>query len=243
MDAPVDRHHFVLRCIPGTDRRQQVTSIQQYIFPADFLSSSTDQWGNSLLYGSCFCAHTYFEANICGQVLTDSSAAPEEDSKDFIFRCPTPLTATNSDLIALCPSVNTTDDLLLSYKIMEAANSSIVYEPEVTNVSTSASQSLALGKGVCQDYAHIMIAMLRSKGIPSRYVTGMMLGEGKSHAWVEVLIGGNWIAFDPTHNALADDNYIKISHGRDAADCSINRGIFRGNAGQHTDISVIVKEI
>ena len=69
------------------------------------------------------------------------------------------------------------------------------------------------------------------------------MGEGASHAWVEVCDGKEWIALDPTHNRLVDDNYIRISYGRDAQDCTINQGYFYGSAEQTQEIRVVVEEM
>ena len=78
---------------------------------------------------------------------------------------------------------------------------------------------------------------------PARYVAGMMLGEGASHAWVEVWLDGGWQGMDPTNNRLADETYIKLTHGRDFGDGSIDRGRFLGFAGQSQEICVKVEEI
>ena len=101
---------------------------------------------------------------------------------------------------------------------------------------------MKLKKGVCQDYAHILIALLRMMRIPARYVVGMMIGEGFSHAWVEMEADGRWYGLDPTNDVLVGENYIKISHGRDYNDCIVNKGVFTGMASQKQDISVIVCE-
>ena len=77
-----------------------------------------------------------------------------------------------------------------------------------------------------------MLCLLRMEGISARYVTGMMLGEGASHAWGEALCNGYWYGFDPTNNLLVDDAYIRVGCGRDSADCSIIRGTFYGLASQ-----------
>ena len=71
----------------------------------------------------------------------------------------------------------------------------------------------------------------------------MMLGEGATHAWIEVYADGRWIPLDPTHNRAVDDTYIKISAGRDAQDCTINQGVFMGGGKQQQEINVIVEEI
>jgi transglutaminase-like putative cysteine protease len=88
-----------------------------------------------------------------------------------------------------------------------------------------------------------MISILRRAGIPARYVVGMMKGEGFSHAWVEAVISGVWVGFDPTNDNLVDDTYIKISSGRDYQDCIVNRGFFNGCVTQKQNIKVVVREV
>ncbi len=116
------------------------------------------------------------------------------------------------------------------------------YEQGCTHVGTTAAEAFTLGKGVCQDYAHIYVALCRLAGFPARYVTGMAVGEGATHAWAEVWRNGKWTAYDPTHDCPVDDRYIKLSHGRDFADCSVDRGCFFGGAGQEQTVYVKVEE-
>lgn len=109
-----------------------------------------------------------------------------------------------------------------------------------TDVNTTAEEAMENKCGVCQDYAHIMLSLLRLRNISARYTVGMFVGEGETHAWVEVLSNGKWYGFDPTNNLLIDNNYIKISSGRDATDCSVNKGIFRGFSSQLQTASLSV---
>ena len=102
---------------------------------------------------------------------------------------------------------------------------------------------MALGMGVCQDYSHILLSLCRMERIPARYVVGLLMGEGLSHAWVEVCSGGRWIALDPTNNLVVDDQHIKISSGRDYKDCMINQGLFVGRTTQRQDVHVSVTEL
>ena len=95
---------------------------------------------------------------------------------------------------------------------------------------------------MCQDYAHIMLSLLRMEGIPARYVVGMMTGEGSSHAWVEALCNGYWYGFDPTNNKLVNADYIRVSCGRDSADCSVIRGNFYGCVTQRQNEKVVVEK-
>jgi transglutaminase-like putative cysteine protease len=112
------------------------------------------------------------------------------------------------------------------------AAQSITYQIGVTGTQTPAAMALHLGQGVCQDYAHIMLSLLRCLGVPARYVSGHLLGEGAPHAWVEVLLTEPcvWLAFDPTHHRRTDARYITVATGRDFADVSPTSGVFSGAA-------------
>ncbi|MEY2424297.1 MAG: hypothetical protein QOI95_4364 [Acidimicrobiaceae bacterium] len=121
--------------------------------------------------------------------------------------------------------------------ICARVHSALTYEWGVTGVETTALEALSAARGVCQDYAHVMVAACRSVGVPARYVSGHLLGEGGSHAWVEVLHRhpdqpGRWRAeaWDPTHCRRTDDSYITIATGRDYRDVAPMSGTFDGDA-------------
>ena len=109
------------------------------------------------------------------------------------------------------------------------------YQSGVTTVETIAAEALALGRGLCQDYAHLMLSICRVNGLPARYVSGHLLGEGGSHAWVEVLFptgdGAQVVAFDPTNNCHPDFGYITVAVGRDYRDVSPTSGSFTAPYG------------
>src|SRR6202171_2458279 len=109
------------------------------------------------------------------------------------------------------------------------ASQSITYQVGVTGTQTPAAMALHLGKGVCQDYAHIMLSLLRTLGIPACYVSGHLIGEGPPHAWVEVLIDNTIVAYDPTHHRRVGLNYITVATGRDFADVTTTSGVFSGS--------------
>ena len=110
---------------------------------------------------------------------------------------------------------------------------SMTYEYGVTGVRTTAAQALALGSGVCQDYAHVMLAVCRACGLPSRYVSGHLLGQGGTHAWVEVVLPaedgtGDAIAwtFDPTHASRGGLGHVTIAVGGDYLDVAPTSGTY-----------------
>lgn len=129
-------------------------------------------------------------------------------------------------------------------------NEEFTYEPGVTDVHSTTEEVMALRSGVCQDFAHAMIAVCRSLSIPARYVSGYLYGgessesfDRASHAWCEVYCGPNdgWIAFDPTHKPLlVDERYVRIGTGRDYADVTLVRGTFKGNAKEKLTATVRV---
>jgi transglutaminase-like putative cysteine protease len=110
------------------------------------------------------------------------------------------------------------------------------YQKGVTDTSTTASQSFALKKGVCQDYSHILISLLRMDGIASRYVAGLAFCDGETHAWVEYWTGDHWEGIDPANNCLVTDDYLVISRGRDFRDCAIDRGVMFGRYTQQLQL-------
>lgn len=109
------------------------------------------------------------------------------------------------------------------------AHASLAYQHGVTSVKTTAAGALSEGHGVCQDFAHVMLALCRAAGVAARYVSGHLLGEGGSHAWVEVIVGPAMaVALDPTHNRRAGEGYLTVAVGRDYADVAPTSGTFSG---------------
>ncbi|MCS6775511.1 MAG: transglutaminase family protein [Chloroherpetonaceae bacterium] len=141
----------------------------------------------------------------------------------------------------------------------------ITYTPGATHVNTSLQQVLEKRQGVCQDFAHLMLAVCRRQGIPARYISGYLytgqrheeteahltaelpapLVSGDAmHAWVECLMPDErWCGFDPTNNLLANDHYIKVHYGRDYNDVAPVRGVYHGPAEHTLEVSVrVVRE-
>lgn len=156
-----------------------------------------------------------------------------------IYAEPTALTAPDARLRSAAASLQrgTTSQLWLAERALDWSAQTITYQLGVTGVQTPAAMALHLGKGVCQDYAHIMLATLRLLGIPARYVSGHLLGEGAPHAWVEALLDdandvgvAEVVAFDPTHRRRAGLNYATVAVGRDFSDVTPTSGTFSGPA-------------
>ena len=134
----------------------------------------------------------------------------------------------------------------------------MTYESESTKVNTPALDALKQGKGVCQDFAHIMVACCRAMGLPARYVSGYMLttpppgqprliGSDASHAWASVYFpsrgtqSGRWLDFDPTNNRAPGEDYVTLATGRDFLDVSPMRGVIRGGSRHKLRVAVTVE--
>ena len=122
----------------------------------------------------------------------------------------------------------------LARRINDWVHYALRYTHGVTDIHTTATQALSQGRGVCQDYAHVMIALCRLCRLPARYVSGHLLGEGGTHAWVEVLFPAlegpgevTALAFDPTHNCETNLHYLTIAMGRDYYDVAPTSGTFQ----------------
>ena len=243
-DSPVQNHSFALRFCPQTDERQQILSHKIQIYPQEDLWESEDGFGNHYIAGSVRAPHQCFEADVTGMTeLGKQLYVLEKDKyRENIFQYQTALTAPDLRIRKAADEISGKDPLETAGLIMEYLHRKMVYTAGATNVTTTAAQAFALGRGVCQDYSHIMLSMLRYKGICARYVVGMLMGEGLSHAWVEVRRGEKWYGYDPTNNLCVENLHIKMSHGRDFQDCRINIGCFSGSAKQRQQIQVKVWE-
>lgn len=122
------------------------------------------------------------------------------------------------------------------------------YTKGITNIETTVDEILAHKKGVCQDFAHILLQLLRTAGIPSRYVSGYICpnksglrGEGATHAWVEIYTPNQgWLGLDPTNNIWTMDNHVRLSVGRNFGDCTPIKGTFKGLARQTLSVCVSI---
>ena len=136
--------------------------------------------------------------------------------------------------------------------LMQAIHRDFEFDATATTVTTSVDEVLEHRRGVCQDFAHLMLACLRSHGLPARYVSGYlltdppagqprMLGVDASHAWVAAYAPAHgWVEFDPTNDQLADERYITLAWGADFADVVPLRGVILGGGEQKLDVEVSV---
>lgn len=177
------------------------------------------------------------------------------DPKWWDFTGPSPLARSSPALAEFVTQlgVEPGDDPLIDLLALSSAlNDAFEYTPGVTSVDSTIDDFLSSGKGVCQDYTHVMVAIARSWGVPTRYVSGYLYitGEGSeqpgsafgaaTHAWAETRLPRlGWIGLDPTNRALADHKYVRIAVGRDYRDVPPTRGVIEG--GGHSQLQVDVR--
>ena len=252
---------------PRDDRGQSLHGFEIRTEPAAALNAQTDYYGNTHhvfnLHQEHDALRIVMHSDVCSAVPDPLPLALPRDawrearswSKSFEhwdFASPSALTGPTSALAAfvdsnqIAPVADPLTDLL---RLSSTLHRVFRYEPGATTAESTTERILETGRGVCQDYAHVMLAIARSWGIPSRYVSGYM-GDASpnaetsvgTHAWVECRLPEiGWLGFDPTNNALADEQYIRVGIGRDYRDVSPTRGVLHGGGETQLDVEVLVR--
>ncbi len=272
-DKPVWESQNELRVKPRSDDRQQVIARRVTTAPTSRILSFTDYWGTTVDHIGVREPHLAFE--VVAEAAVETSHPPP------ITVDPHPRTLADAEFALplaqyLSPSSHTAwDDRVVGIArdavsgldgvrqrvdaIVQATRRHLRYESGATDVGTPISSLLDGGAGVCQDFAHLTIAMLRPLGIPARYVSGYLfaadetnIGDAdatdqvrvQTHAWVEVNVPGHgWWAVDPTNDVAVEDRHAVIGHGRDYDDVAPVRGVFVGDATPEVEAEVIIERM
>ncbi len=266
-DVPVHESIMELRMQPRSEGTQRCLSFLVKVNPKARVQSYRDHLGNHVHHFNVTAKH--LELLIVTEALVETStplAMPErltpgawdeldamvarEDFWEFLL--PSDYTHPTPHLAQLATELGVTrraDPLTVLTELNAAIYSAFDYVPKHTSVNSPIDHALQDRKGVCQDFAHIMIALVRALGVPCRYVSGYVYrGEGQSqrsleaasHAWIEALLPTlGWVGFDPTNNLIAGERHIRTAIGRDYSDVPPTKGVFRGNA--QSELGVIVR--
>lgn len=181
-------------------------------------------------------------------------ASPEITDRCRIYLQESPWVSLGTEIWKAAVDVTRSEDAVFgkAAAIMRWIYTAFAYQAGITDAETRLETAFSLRKGVCQDFAHVMLGMCRTLGIPARYASGYIYTGGKneligaqaSHAWCEVYLPETgWIGFDPTNAVLADDRYIKVAVGRDYGDVAPVRGTFRGIANCRMEVEVSVERV
>lgn len=241
-DLPIINHNFILKCFPGNYICQRIYDETLTIEPYCMYTIGEDSFGNKTVSGTISSEHNKFVFSIKGKA--NLSKYKIMDNLDRLYLYPSQKTKMSDEMNEFYSKLvipeNTVDAVRA---ISNAVNEYMTYEKGVTNINTAAKEAFAAKKGVCQDFAHIAIAFMRKAKIPARYVAGFIEGDGETHAWVEYYADGAWYGIDPTNKTEIEYGYIKLSHGRDSYDCSVERGCFASLEGIVTQTSDILVKV
>ncbi len=269
---------------PLNTRHQQLLSHSLRISPTPAqIRQTVDVFGNARCFFSLQTPHTALEVVARSVVATSSQPVPDssigwEQTRELMryqsggrfdaateFAFASPFCPRHPEFAAYArPSFAAGSGVLAAAQdLMRRIHEDFTYESQSTEVNTPALEALAQRKGVCQDFAHIMIACLRAMGIPARYVSGYLLtqpapgtvkltGSDASHAWVAVYVpdlppDARWCDLDPTNNRCGwhspGEDYVTLATGRDFADVSPIRGIIHGGASHTLSVGVTVEPV
>lgn len=255
-----------LRLRPSDDYRQTLLSFDLRIMPRSVLRSRRDYYENLMQSFHVAGEHTSLTIEMNAAVVTyaiprpsrvSATTLPELRNRFFEFLAPTERVPLDQDWFNAFGAAR----LEASYEIVtylddlnHYLHGRFEYKPNSTDVDTPLSVFAQQNQGVCQDYAHAMLAICRSAGIPSRYVSGYvhanpggdetLLGAEGSHAWVEVFLpGSGWVGYDPTNGVMVSEAHIKIGVGRDYDDIPPVKGLRRGGGGSKLEVTVRVRQL
>lgn len=253
-----------LRLRPSDDYRQTLHAFALHVSPSAELRSHRDAMGNLIHHFHVAALHDSLTIAATSRVETypvptpvevPASVLPGLRLRFFEYLAPTarvPLDRDWHEVLGALPLAP--DDELVRYvgALAGYLRGRFRYAPDATDVDTPLPEFVAHGAGVCQDYAHAMLATCRMAGIPARYVSGYvhphphtnetLLGSEGSHAWVEAFLPGNgWVGFDPTNGCPVGEAHVKIGVGRDYDDVPPVRGLRRGGGDGHLEVEVRVR--
>ena len=258
--SPVTASFNEARLTPRSDSRQNVILNRIETVPATRSYRYVDYWGTAVTSFDLYAPHTELEVTSSSVVETDRGEKPKKvswedlNSEAVIDRYDEMLSPT--DYVPASRRIQAVGRRIAKYNepadaVLAAAqwaHSELEYVPGTTGVHSSGLDAHREGKGVCQDYAHLTLILLRGMGIPARYVSGYLhpnreaaVGEtidGQSHAWIQAWTGG-WRNYDPTNDSDINEQYISVGVGRDYADVSPLKGIYSGEGS--TDLDVVVE--
>jgi transglutaminase-like putative cysteine protease len=258
--SPAIQSYNEARLTPRSDRRQNVVATRVETTPATRAYRYSDYWGSVVTSFDLHAPHTQFTVVATSVVETAGAAEPVHEASwrdlhsDAVvderteFLTPTDYTPRDRELASVARELRKGKDPADAVlAICGWVHEQLTYRPGSTGVHSTATDSWQAKEGVCQDYAHVTLVMLRSVGIPARYVSGYLhtrpsadLGEtveGESHAWVDVWTGG-WWAYDPTNAIPVGPRHVWVATGRDYADVAPLKGIFTGGGKSTLDVTV-----
>ena len=265
----IHESYSIVRLRPRSDSSQYCTKYELNVAPRARVFSYTDRFGNDVQHFAVLPDHDVLSIVARSSVITVRVPDPEvpaavtkeqlagdpnvrwlydelHESRYVVF---------GPELKAFATEVGDPgrDDLVAWYLHAGATiKQKFTYDTGATSVQTTVDESIRARAGVCQDYAHILVALCRYYGVPARYVSGYVfsgqegsvLGAEASHAWCEAYLGPHgWIGYDPTNDTLIDDRFARIAVGRDYRDVSPVRGVYKGASRSSMSVNVAMEAL
>jgi len=274
-DGPVSESYNEVRLRPRQDDQQTCLSFRLSTDPPAKASAYHDPYGNWVHRFNVLAEHRHLRVEAESAVLVHqppalpdngmalSELAEQANALDeyYDLLCPTVYVPHLTDVGELVESAERESGGSVSGFVRSAAslvNSQFRYEKGATHVQSSIEDVLQTRAGVCQDFAHLLLAVLRMRGLPARYVSGYLvpisaagdsssrtaeiIGGQASHAWTEVYLPGEgWFGLDPTLGQPVDLRHVRVAYGRDYGDVAPVRGVYKGHAGQRLSVDVRVR--
>lgn len=250
---------------PLSDLLQEVKKHELLITQHPSVEVFTDYFGNQVGIFSLIKPHASLTIQSRMHVITREVSLPEDEAPagsqwenlslirdqfpymDFLLQESFDVLPEVDALVKkLCPENSTP---FMAAKDMSAfVYTNFAYQKGITSVETGVDDIWKLKAGVCQDFAHILLVMLRIAGIPARYVSGYICpknhelrGEGATHAWVEAYIPFyGWLGLDPTNNCIVSDRHVRLAVGRSFSDCTPMKGTYKGSSEHNLEVSVVI---
>ena len=252
-----------LRMEPASDHQQSLHSFHLAVAPVTETFRYQDGFGNRVHHFNLLTPHAAVRILAASIVETQRMQAdlaekgaswpiPSErfelDALDFLqFRGSVRASERLATVVDAVRPRGTTPVGRLVLETADFIHRSFQYAPDVTLASSPVDEILEKGKGVCQDFAHVMIAVLRSLSVPARYVSGYIHRpnkESQSHAWCEAWVPEvGWVGVDPTNNRVIDDRFVKVAIGRDFTDVPPNKGVCRTAGKESISVRVETREL
>ncbi|ENZ81412.1 MULTISPECIES: transglutaminase family protein [Caulobacter] len=270
-ERPVRESLMELWMQPQKTARQRLVSFELDIEPAAQLFSYADSFGNAVYHFDVPQPHD--KLTIIARSAVETEAPPERPAhldmgewdrlrsefvrgECFDFLRPHGFVETTDALRAFVANhdldaLKRKDPLTAVRVLSETIYGAFEYQPGVTDADSPIDLALGVGRGVCQDFAHIMLAICRDWGVPARYVSGYLFTDrdqgdrsdpDATHAWVEVFLPSlRWVGFDPTNNMMAGERHVAVAVGRDYADVTPSRGVYKGDSESQLAVGVSVR--
>lgn len=262
---PITEAYTEMRLHPVEGAGQRCLRFSLVTQPDGEVMMYVDRYGNIVHHFDTLQSHDKVVVTTSSEVHTPQVFVSEEMELSpldlFDYLAPTKYTPEDDLIMEMAESDFVRDDPeATALGLMDTLYHSLKYEPGATDVKTTAPEALSLGRGVCQDFAHLMLAACRSLGIPARYVSGYLYSpqtlrereqsglvippNAASHAWIDVFVDGRgWLSLDPTHNSWQTEDYVRVATGRDYADVPPTRGVYKGSAEEELTVNVTVQAI